>query len=589
MIKADTSVGVHPHTSQESKRSRQRRETPGHQAADDAFAEIYRRHRGAVLAYARACCRDAHTAEDLSAEAFTQTLQAVRAGAGPHAAWRPYLLSVVRRTAAQWMSTGRRIELSQDFHSWIEMLPSPGSNAEQELLEREDHSLVLQAFKSLSERWQLVLWHTAVERESSDVVGLLLGISPSGVSSLAQRAREGLREAYLQVHLAHMDNEHCRPFTGLLAAAVRRSGVRRSKAFERHIDQCPQCATALTELEDINERLWSTLPAGLSLWGPDGNPPHGPLASTGHGQDERSASHLPETTSLGDALTTLSDHAEDSSHRGSGRAASRAMIIGIVVIVAIIGAGPLLMSSGPPQTSRIVSTGQPPTIPPALAPGSIKAPQAPLVSAASGGPATTPDLLLDVVGSGTASPNNSNLPGPYLPGPTLSAAPSRSASSSPKASGTVNRGPSTTLPKTNWSLVYVDSQDTEGTQATNAFDGDPASYWHTTWYFSEDPLPHEIQIDLGATYDVDGLKYLPRQDGGTNGTIGDYTVYVSKSTGQWGSPVAGGSFQDTPGEKAITFGARTGRYLRLVALTEAGSRGPWTSAAEISLTGRPPL
>jgi alpha-glucosidase len=49
--------------------------------------------------------------------------------------------------------------------------------------------------------------------------------------------------------------------------------------------------------------------------------------------------------------------------------------------------------------------------------------------------------------------------------------------------------------------------------------------------------------------------------------------------------VATGAFADTATEKAVTFPAKTGRYLRLRALTEAGSRGSWSSAAEISATG----
>uniref|UniRef100_UPI0019D217F8 RNA polymerase sigma factor n=1 Tax=Streptomyces prasinopilosus TaxID=67344 RepID=UPI0019D217F8 len=36
-----------------------------------AIEELYRRHAPAVLAYARTCCRDPHTAEDLASEAFT--------------------------------------------------------------------------------------------------------------------------------------------------------------------------------------------------------------------------------------------------------------------------------------------------------------------------------------------------------------------------------------------------------------------------------------------------------------------------------------------------------------------------------------
>ncbi|MFD4032610.1 RNA polymerase sigma factor [Streptomyces sp. NPDC058637] len=47
-----------------------------------AVEELYRRHADVVLAYARACCRDPHTAEDMASEAFTRTVQAVRDGQG---------------------------------------------------------------------------------------------------------------------------------------------------------------------------------------------------------------------------------------------------------------------------------------------------------------------------------------------------------------------------------------------------------------------------------------------------------------------------------------------------------------------------
>lgn len=146
------------------------------------------------------------------------------------------------------------------------------------------------------------------------------------------------------------------------------------------------------------------------------------------------------------------------------------------------------------------------------------------------------------------------------------------------------------IAQSGWSLVSADSQESsaENGAATNAFDGNPATLWHTAWSSAKPaPLPHEIQIDLGARYAVDGLGYLPRQDGGVNGRIGGYEVYVSDTTADWGSPVASGTFADTAAAKTTALSVKSGRYLRLKALTEAGARGPWTSAAEITLTGRP--
>ncbi|MER7759782.1 TIM-barrel domain-containing protein [Streptomyces sp. NPDC097619] len=152
----------------------------------------------------------------------------------------------------------------------------------------------------------------------------------------------------------------------------------------------------------------------------------------------------------------------------------------------------------------------------------------------------------------------------------------------------VSGGSGTPLPQTGWTLAHVDSQETTGENgaAARAFDGNPATHWHTAWKGTGSALPHEIQIDLGARHTLDGLGYLPRQDGGSNGRIGRYEVYVAETTADWGTPVATGTFADTAARKDVPLAAKTGRYLRLRALTEAGGRGPWTSAAEITATGR---
>jgi len=68
-----------------------------------------------------------------------------------------------------------------------------------------------------------------------------------------------------------------------------------------------------------------------------------------------------------------------------------------------------------------------------------------------------------------------------------------------------------TVPKSGWSLLYVDSEELVGEDgaAVNAFDGDVNTFWHTKWLGNPDPPPpHEIQIDLGDVYDIDGFRYL---------------------------------------------------------------------------------
>ena len=143
------------------------------------------------------------------------------------------------------------------------------------------------------------------------------------------------------------------------------------------------------------------------------------------------------------------------------------------------------------------------------------------------------------------------------------------------------------IPQSTWSLVYADSEETVGEDgaATNAFDGDASTFWHTQWYHGSPLPPHEIQINLGGIYDINGFRYLPRQDGGINGTISQYEFYVSSDGVSWGSPVATGTFAADTTEKEVLFSTTTAQFIRLRALSEVNGN-PWTSAAEINVLGQ---
>ena len=140
------------------------------------------------------------------------------------------------------------------------------------------------------------------------------------------------------------------------------------------------------------------------------------------------------------------------------------------------------------------------------------------------------------------------------------------------------------LSKTGWSLKYADSQETVGENgaATNAFDGDVNTIWHSEWYNTTSPLPHEIQIDLGVNKDIGGFTYLPRQSG-LNGRIGDYEFYLSTDGTNWGNPIVSGTWTYSDySEKEIQFAVASARYIRLRATSEAYGN-EWTSLAEIGV------
>ncbi|MFB8174280.1 sigma-70 family RNA polymerase sigma factor [Kitasatospora purpeofusca] len=241
---------------------------------EEATAELYGRHRTAVLAHARARTRDPHTAEDLTAEAFTRTLSAVLAGAGPTGPWRPYLVTVVRHLAADWASDGRRARPTDDVDHLTIALPAAAS-AEQTVLRRENDALIARSFRSLPDRWQQVLWHTVVEGGNARSAGPALGVTTSGVWSLAERAREGLREAYLTAHAQRPGRSaECDHFSAQLARAVRRFERGTDRALAGHLADCAPCRLAFDDIKDLNSRLRAALPLLL---------PAGPGAGAGAG------------------------------------------------------------------------------------------------------------------------------------------------------------------------------------------------------------------------------------------------------------------------------------------------------------------
>ena len=122
----------------------------------------------------------------------------------------------------------------------------------------------------------------------------------------------------------------------------------------------------------------------------------------------------------------------------------------------------------------------------------------------------------------------------------------------------------------------------ENTPLSNAFDGDVNTIWHTSYMDASVEYPHEVIIDLTASYSVTQFDYTPRADGGINGTISGYEIYISESETNFGSPVTNGVWAYNSDVKSVVIPATTGRYLKFVALAE-GAGNPWASAAEINV------
>ena len=195
--------------------------------------------------------------------------------------------------------------------------------------------------------------------------------------------------------------------------------------------------------------------------------------------------------------------------------------------------------------------------------------------------------VLGVPGGGTGTSSSTSVPTSNSAtsiSPTPTPTPTATTSSIPTSGPPVTPG---TLSRVGWTVSASDEESAgENGVAANVLDGDAATIWHSRWSPTVAALPHTITVDMKASYSVSGFRYLPRPSI-PNGRIGGFQIHVSADGVTWGTAAASGTWADNWSEKTVSFAARSGRYVRLTATSEAGNRGPWSSAAELNVLGVP--
>lgn len=215
-----------------------------------AFGELWRRHYPSGLSVARSVTSSIDP-DDLVQESYTRIYQAILKGGGPNGSFRAYLFTSIRNTAAGWGRARRETAIDE-----LDTVADPDST-DQAASEALDRSLTAQAFRSLPSRWQEVLWYTEIEQMKPQEVGPLLGMKAGAVSQLAFRAREGLREAWIQAHLRSAeDGSECQWTIEHLGAYSRGNlSTRDHKRLELHLDECARCMIVAAEAKDVSKRL----------------------------------------------------------------------------------------------------------------------------------------------------------------------------------------------------------------------------------------------------------------------------------------------------------------------------------------------
>ncbi|WP_448810855.1 sigma-70 family RNA polymerase sigma factor [Agromyces bauzanensis] len=214
-----------------------------------AFGELWHRHAASARTVARSY--SSLDPDDLVAESFTKIYDAVLAGGGPTSAFRPYLFTTLRNTAASW-GRGRREANLETLESFED--PATTDSA---TLDALDRSTTAQAFRSLPTRWQEVLWYSEVEAMSPQQIAPLVGMSANATAALAYRAREGLRQAWIQAHLRNAEGEpECRWTIDRLGGYTRgKLRARDTARLEAHLDECARCTIVAAEAREVGSRL----------------------------------------------------------------------------------------------------------------------------------------------------------------------------------------------------------------------------------------------------------------------------------------------------------------------------------------------
>ena len=229
----------------------------------EAFAQLWRRHYASGITVARSIT-STFDADDLVQEAFARTYQAIQKGGGPTGSFRAYLFTSIRNTAAGWGRARREAPIDE-----LDTVADP-SSTEQATNDALDRSLSAQAFRSLPSRWQEVLWYSEIEQMKPAEIAPLLGMTAGATAQLAFRAREGLREAWIQAHLSTaVPGSVCEWTIERLGAYSRGNlGTRDRAKLERHLGECARCLIVAAEAKEVSHRLaFVLLPLVLGVGG----------------------------------------------------------------------------------------------------------------------------------------------------------------------------------------------------------------------------------------------------------------------------------------------------------------------------------
>jgi RNA polymerase sigma factor (sigma-70 family) len=374
-----------------------------------AFGTLYQRHEQCARRLASGIIGIPAEVDDAVSDSFARVLDSIHRGGGPTAAFRPYLLTTVRRVCYDRLR-GQQSQVPTD----VEDMPEQAEPFDDPAVANLELTMIARAFQSLPERWSAVLWHTEIEESSPAELTTIFGLTANGVAALKYRAKEGLRRAYLQEHITNVSRPECVPIAGQLGAFVRKALTKREAAtVDGHLQSCDDCHALYAELTDVEVAMRGVV-APLILGGAATSylAAGGAGSAVGAGAGAATGARAGGAGTAGLRLVTRVRHAPRQQQL-------MAVGVGIAVVVAAMAALAMTLTGNNTPTHhtasrQVQSVSNPPPSKnsPHHAPHHGALPIIPVTSAHSPAPSRSP----------VPHPTPSHTPGPH-PSPSPSPAP----------------------------------------------------------------------------------------------------------------------------------------------------------------------
>jgi RNA polymerase sigma-70 factor (ECF subfamily) len=162
---------------------------PARSAAETLFDDLYQSRYRDVFRYSMLMLRSRDDAEDVTADTFQRAYSAIGAGRGPAGDPLPWLFLICRRIVLNIVRRRRLI-------SWLPLasLPAAREPRHAETAEAAEFWLWFGSLaKALPDRQREVLILRYQRDLDDEQIGVILGLSASGVRSLSSRAIQSLR------------------------------------------------------------------------------------------------------------------------------------------------------------------------------------------------------------------------------------------------------------------------------------------------------------------------------------------------------------------------------------------------------------